>query len=124
MKTHLVQYLVNKKILNSSQYGFRPKCSTSHALDVFFFNDILSSIDKKLSVLSIFIDFSKAFGTVNHNILLNKMYHYGVRGRIHSWFRDYLSERQQQVHFYGEMSSLKAVALGVPQVAFWVLFYF
>lgn len=114
MKIYLVHYLESKRILNNSQYGFRPKCSTFHALNVFS-NDIFTSIDNKLSVLSIFVDFSKAFDTVNHNILLDKMYHYGIRGPIHSWFKDYLSDRQQQICFNGEMSSFKTVTLGVPQ---------
>lgn len=114
MKTYLMQYLEHKNILNKAQFGFRPKCSTFHALNAFS-NDILASIDKKLSVLSIFVDFSKAFDTVNHNILLDKMHFYGIRGTILSWFRDYLSDRQQQVRFQGEMSSFKTVTLGVPQ---------
>ncbi len=113
MKTHLIQYLENRNISNNAQFSFRPRCRTFHALNVFS-DGILTSTDKKLSVLPIFIDFSKAFDTVNHNILLDKMYHYGIRGTIHSWFRDYLSERQQ-VRFNGEMSSLKSVTLGVPQ---------
>lgn len=95
MKIHLMHYLESKNILNPSQYGFRRKCSTFQALNSFS-NDIYTSLDNRLSVLSIFVDFQKAFDTVNHDILLDKLYHYGTRGTIHSWFKDYLTQRQQQ----------------------------
>ena len=114
MKTYLIDYLENKNILNPSQYGFRRNRSTFQALNVFS-NDVFSAIDKKHSVLSIFIDFAKAFDTVNHNILINKMHHYGIRGSILSWFKDYLKDRLQYTVFSGEKSSTTTVNLGVPQ---------
>ena len=85
MKEHLMNYLDTKNILNPSQFGFRRNHNTFQALNLFSTN-IFSALDNGKSVLSIFIDFSKAFDTVNHGILLNKMYHYGIRGSIHSWF--------------------------------------
>lgn len=80
-----------------------------------FSNDVFSAIDGKLSVLSIFIDFAKAFDTVNHKILLNKMHHYGIRGPILSWIKDYLTDRYQHTVFSGKKSSSTIVTLGVPQ---------
>ena len=56
---------------------------------------IIKSIDSGDIVLGIFLDFSKAFGTVNHKILINKMYKYGVRGTAIEWFKSYLTNRKQ-----------------------------
>lgn len=79
MKVYLTDYLETKNILNPhSHYGFSQKCDTFKALNGFA-NDILSATDKKFHVLSIFIDFSKAFDTVNHKIFINKMHHYRIR---------------------------------------------
>lgn len=114
MKVYLIKYLETKNILNPSQYGFRRNCSTFVALNVFS-SDVLSAIDKKLHVLSIFIDFVKAFDTVHHKILINKMYHYGIRGPILSWFKDYLTNRHQCTVFSSKKTSTTTVKLGVPQ---------
>ena len=114
MKKHLMNYLDTKNILNPSQFGFRRNHNTFQALNLFS-TDIFSALDNGKSVLSIFIDFSKAFDTVNHGILLNKMYHYGIRGSIHSWFKNYLSNRHQTTIVSGETSSIGNISLGVPQ---------
>ena len=114
MKVHLTSYLESKHILNSSQYGFRQNCNTYTALNKFS-TGVFNAIDNKLSVLSIFIDFSKAFDTVNHQILLSKMHHYGIRGQILSWFKEYLKDRQQYVILNNEKSPTTTVTLGVPQ---------
>ena len=114
MKVYLINYLETRNILNPSQYGFRRNCSTFKALNVFS-NNILSAIDKKLHVLSIFIDFAKAFDTVNHKILINKMHHYGIRGTLLSWFKDYLTDRHHYVVFNCKKSTATPVNLGVPQ---------
>ena len=114
MKIQLMQYLENKNIINHTQYGFRRKRNTFQALNAFS-NDIFRSLDEKQSVLSVFIDFAKAFDTVNHKILLDKMHHYGIRGTILLWFKDYLTDRHQQVTIDGVKSSIKTPILGVPQ---------
>ena len=66
-------------------------------------------------VVVIFIDLCKAFDTVNHDILLLKMEHYGVRGSSLQWFKSYLYERKQYVYINGECSELKLISGGVPQ---------
>ena len=114
MKQHLMHYLENKNILNPLQFGFRRNHSTFQALNLFS-STIYSSLDAGLSVLSIFIDFSKAFDTVNHKILLDKMHYYGIRGPILSWFKDYLTDRNQTTTFNGVNSSCSKITLGVPQ---------
>ena len=63
----------------------------------------------------IFIDLRKAFDTVNHEILLNKLEHYGIRGNMLKWFQSYLSHCKQYVSVNGQSSELLAITCGVPQ---------
>lgn len=63
----------------------------------------------------IFVDFQKAFDTVNHNILLAKLDHYGIRGSLKNWFASYLKDRMQFVSIYGFESSLLTIKHGVPE---------
>ena len=90
----LIKFIDKNDILYDLQYGFRNKHSTQHAiLDIV--NTIHSNMDNRKYSRGIFIDLKKAFDTVNHEILLTKLEHYGIRGVINSWFRSYLSDRRQ-----------------------------
>ena len=77
--------------------------------------DFWKSLENGKYVLGVFLDFSKAFDTVNHTILLTELYHYGIRGRIVTWFQSYLSDREKFVTYNGIQSSMKVVKCGVPQ---------
>ena len=77
--------------------------------------DWFKVLDKRGQVDVVFIDFSKAFDLVCHNILLTKLYKYGVHGDLLNWCRDYLTERQQRVVVKGEASDWLTVTSGVPQ---------
>ena len=101
-------------ILNDSQYGFRKKHSSYMAL-LDLYNRIAESRENKEHAIGIFIDLSKAFDTINHNILIDKLYKYGVRGVVKDWFRSYLSDRKQYVIYNGKTSLLRDVVCGVPQ---------
>ena len=72
-------------------------------------------MDAKNDPFAIFIDLSKAFDTIDHNIMLHKLSHYGVRGIELEWFKSYLSNRQQYVEFKGCRSTLRDITTGVPQ---------
>ena len=76
---------------------------------------IYDNLDKGYSVISIFLDFSKAFDCVDHEILLHKLRVYGVRGLALDWFRSYLTNRQQYVTFKNKLSDVRSVDCGVPQ---------
>ena len=72
-------------------------------------------IEEKNYGCGIFIELKKAFDTVNHDILLQKLEHYGVRNKVFSWFKSYLSGRKQYVHLNGVDSDTKNITCGVPQ---------
>ena len=75
---------------------------------------IKESIDKGKFGCGIFIDLRKAFDTVNHEILLLKLEHYGIRGTMMNWFKSYLCNRKQYMFLYGESSKVKDITC-VPQ---------
>ena len=110
----LYTFLNSQNIFYHSQYGFRPKHSTINAITEFT-SHILSSFDKHEYSLSVFLDLSMAFDTIDHNILLRKLNYYGVRGVALDWFRSYLSDRKQFVTFKDSNSNILRVDCGVPQ---------
>jgi len=69
----------------------------------------------KRYVLSVFLDLSKAYDTINHQILLNKLQHIGLRRIAFDWFSSYLTNRMQQVAMSNKFSDSKLVNIGVPQ---------
>ena len=79
------------------------------------YDKISLAIDKNEYSIGIFIDLSKAFDTLDHNILLKKLYHYGIRGKAWDWFNSYLCNRKQCACLNGIMSDYKPVTHGVPQ---------
>ena len=76
---------------------------------------IIKALDEGKAALGIFIDFSKAFDTVNHQILLEKLDHYGIRGVANHWVSSYLMNRQQYCTYMGKKSTMKTMKCGVPQ---------
>jgi hypothetical protein len=107
-------FLEDNKILYKHQYGFRPKYSTNHAL-INITEKIRDALDQGKIAGGVFVDFQKAFDTVNHSILLKKLNHYGIRGDIGKWFASYLSNRKQFVSVLGFDSRQQIINHGVPQ---------
>ncbi len=114
MKKNLVHYLETKSILNSEQYGFRQGLSTFDALNTYT-QEIYNNLDKQNSLLSIYVDFTKAFDTVKHDILVHKLNYYGIRGIINNWFKDYLTNRTQSTKINNNISTPRHIKYGVPQ---------
>ena len=112
--TRLTKYFKHHNILCYHQLGFREKHSTELALH-FLNNYVASSFDNKKFTLGFFLDFSKAFDTVNFEILLYKLKHYGIRGTPLKWFKSYLTGRQQHVIFKHILSNNQPISTGVPQ---------
>jgi len=110
----LYDYLERHKILFNNQYGFRRKKSTTQAI-LNQLHYLYNNLDNKQPVLSIFLDFRKAFDCVDHQILISKLYTYGIRGTPLSWFKSYLENRQQFTSVNQCSSSLRNITHGVPQ---------
>ena len=85
-------FLSKKKVIYEYQFGFRKGYSTEQAI-LEISDNIKTSIDNNEITCGLFLDFSKAFDTVNHQILLSKLYKYGIRGTQLAWFSDYLTNR-------------------------------
>ena len=96
---------MSNKILYHYQFGFRKSHSTTLALidvtDNLLFDDNIS--------VGIYIDLQKAFDTVNHKILLAKMYNYGIRGIVHNWFSSYLTDKKQYTVVGNNQSLLSGI---------------
>ena len=114
MYKRLYKFLEKYEILYALQFGFRSNHSIDHAL-VSLTEAIKNALDDRKFGCGIFLDLQKAFDTVNHNILLSKLEHYGIRGTALEWFKSYLSERKQYVSVNGANSSYLNVTCGVPQ---------
>ena len=110
----LIEFLEGKQILYYRQFGFRKDFSTNHAI-LTLLESIQKALDDGQFACGIFIDLEKAFDTVSHDILLEKLNHYGIRGIANDWFRSYLSDRTQFVSINGFNSDYKTVKYGLPQ---------
>ena len=92
----LISFIEKMDIIYAKQFGFRSHHSTEPAILLLSIVDkIHEGIEKGMFSCGIFLDFSKAFDTVNHSILIRKLEHYGVRGIAKDWFVSYLSNRRQ-----------------------------
>ena len=110
----LYQYLDENKLLYLHQSGFRSlhSCVTCLLKST---NDWYTDIDRGNVNAVVFIDLKKAFDTVDHSILLEKLSLYGIRGIELEWFRSYLSGRQQYCKVNGHISNIESIRYGVPQ---------
>ena len=114
MYNRLLSFINKYKLLYSYQFGFRAEHSPNLAM-IFLVDKISNALEKGDYVLGLFLDFSKAFDTVNHDILFIKLEHYGIRGLALEWFRSYLSERKQFVNYENVCSVKTLITCGVPQ---------
>ena len=110
----IINYLNDFNVLCDNQYGFRKNRSPSLAL-IDLCDRISSAFDRKEHAIGVFLDLSKAFDTVNHAILFDKLEHYGIRGLALEWVKSYFSERTQFVEFNKVRSSPQGISCGVPQ---------
>ena len=116
MANKLMNYMESNNLFYQHQYGFRPKHSTIHPI-IHLLNQIAEENDNSTKdlTLSVFIDLSKAFDTISHDILLSKLDNLGVRGIAKSWFESYLTDRKQYMELYDNKSPLVNITCGVPQ---------
>lgn len=110
-----LQTFVDKHaILSNNQYGFRASCSTTTAL-IDLIEEISTCLDNRKVAIGVFIDLRKAFDTIDHKLLLDKLEHYGIRGIANNWLKSYLDSRQQYVQIGDIKSELMQILCGVPQ---------
>ena len=114
MYDRVYKFLMTHNRFFEKQFGFRDKHSTSHALTSLT-EQIRQALDNNKLVCGVFIDLKKAFDTVNHDILLNKLNYYGIRGKSNEWFKSYLTDRKQFVSINGFQSEILSTTIGVPQ---------
>ena len=114
MYNRLYSFLTKHNIISEKQYGFRKKYATYMAL-IDLVDKISCNFDEKNYTVGVFLDLSKAFDTIDHTILLNKLQCYGVRGSACNWFASYLHNRKQYVVFNKSESEYKEISCGVPQ---------
>lgn len=112
--SRLYNFLSSKNILHENQFGFRSEHSTTHALN-YSVSYIEESLKKQNHVLGVFIDLSKAFDTLDHQILLNKLHNYGIRGVANNLLNSYLTNRSQYTSILDVNSDKLLIRYGVPQ---------
>ena len=110
----LTQFLDTHRIIFKYQFGFRKNHSTIQAV-IEIADNIIEYIENGYLVAGIYLDLSKAFDCVDHEILLTKLAHYGIRGNMLLWLRDYLTNRKQYTYVNNTCSKLNSVNIGVSQ---------
>ena len=110
----LMAHFTNNNLLNKNQFGFRPKHSTENAI-LSLINKIEEGLINNEHTISLFVDLSKAFDTLDHHILLKKLYLYGVKGNELNWFKDYLSDRSHSTSYLDTLSEPLTLQCGIPQ---------
>ena len=110
----LTSHFDNNDLFYSSQYGFR-KCHNTEFAAVELIDRITKQMDKNENPLNIFLDMSKAFDTLDHSILLEKLEHYGIKYKSLELLRSYFTNRYQFVDFNNTKSKLMPIKTGVPQ---------
>ena len=110
----LICFINDNKLLYDYQFGFQKGKSTYMAM-VILIEKISEALDRGDCVIGVFLDFSKAFDTVDHKILLQKLEIYGIKNISLKWFESYLTERTQYVTYNSIKSSRERVNCGVPQ---------
>lgn len=110
----LIEHLDNGNMLHPMQFRFRPKHSTDTAC-CYFLEVIKSSLEKGRVVGAVFLDLRKAFDTINHSVLLTKLWNFNLTANTSSWLQSYLADRYQCVRINDKTSSFRSCTTGVPQ---------
>ena len=110
----IINHLESNNLLVDNQFAYRKGKGTDLA-NIKFARDVLNAFDENKYTISVFLDLSKAFDCVSHEILLEKLKFYGVNGKALDWISTYLSNRMNYVTYQGCVSERKLIPIGVPQ---------
>jgi len=110
----MLVYLERNNILHDFQYGYREGRSCESALNVIM-EDWRGALDKKYDIVSVFLDLSKAFDTIDHQLLLMKLKLYNFHDESVELLKDYLKNRKISVDIDGNLSKTEVISVGVPQ---------
>lgn len=110
----LIDHIDKNNILMERQSGFRAKHSCETALNLII-DEWKLAMAKNKAVVAVFLDFKRAFETIDREILLSKLYYMGIRGTSHDWFKSYLERRTQRVKIDENTSDAKVINSGIPQ---------
>ena len=114
VRSTILQYLLDNKLLSRRQFGFINGRSTTTQL-LYFLDKCVNNIAEGGVVDTIYLDFAKAFDTVAHRRLLGKLSSYGIGGQLHDWIREFITGRSQVVQVNGSSSTSADVLSGIPQ---------
>ena len=130
LHSQLINHLENNSLLNSKQNGFRKFHNTSDSVFRLCY-DLSTSMKKNHHTAAVFVDFAKAFDSINHVKLVNKLKTFSLETKAVLWLKDYLSDRRQRVMVNGDFSNWDTIKYGVPQGSilgplffFFFFFYF
>jgi len=110
----ILTFINDNNLIYNLQFGFRKNYNTTMAV-ITLIDKIVTGIDKNEMTLGTFLDFSKAFDTINHVISLNKLNKYGIRGVANRLIGNYLSNRKQFVSYDNSYSETLSINCGMPQ---------
>ena len=113
----MINFFQKHSILYKHQFGFRKNYSTSLAL-LDIIDECYKNLDQHKKVVGIYFDLQKAFDTVDHGILLHKLYSYGIRGVMYKWLKNYLTGRKQFTAVNNVSSDIGSVLCGVHRIVF------
>ena len=114
MYNRLYEYFTNNNLLHENQFGFQINNSNEHVV-LQFNRNIAQNFDNGKFTLGVFIYLSKAFDTVDHQILLKKLKHYGAYEKTLTWLQSYLFQRKQYIENNNDIKYLLEIDYGVPQ---------
>ena len=110
----MISFIDKYDLIHKSQFGFQKNIDTSVAINMLM-NDLIRNLENKYISSIVSIDLKKAFDTINHDILLNKLSNYGFRGVTLDFFSSYLNDRKQKTVYFNNESDIKNINYGVPQ---------
>ena len=114
MYTRIFKFFNKNNLFYPLQFGFRQKCSTTYAL-ITLTENIGKYLDAQNFACGVFVDLQKAFDSFEHDVLLTKLEHSGVRGLANDWLKSYSSDRKQFISINGNDSNLISVLHDLPR---------